>query len=60
MPLGPDRYDNNPVQQHTGGHRKYGIQSEDEYQSEDRANKTKAPTVIRRQENVGENYIIEM
>lgn len=55
MPLGPDRYDNNSVQQHTGGHRKYGMQSDDEYYSENQKNKTKAPIVIRRQENVGEN-----
>lgn len=56
MPLGPDRYENYPVQQHgNGGRRKYAIQSEDEYQVEDNTATTRDGSVTNRQENVAEN-----
>lgn len=56
MPLGPDRYENYPVQQHSnGGRRKYAIQPEDEYNLEDNAAPTRDSNVARRQANVAED-----
>ena len=51
MPLGPDRYENNPVQQANGGRRKYATQSGDEYYIDDNATTIKDTSVIKRLEH---------
>ena len=51
MPLGPDRYENNSVQQANGGRRKYATQSGDEYYVDDNATTIKDSSVIKRLEH---------